>query len=62
MFKDKRWVKPSLFQLYANYVQLRYNVADKIKTSIRFYDDKPVRSLYDEKTNRWFYVAKDLMI
>jgi len=33
-----------------------------IKTSIRFYDNKPVRARWDETANNWCYAATDLII
>ena len=31
-----------------------------IKTSIRFFDDHPVRSVWDENTSKWFFAATDV--
>ena len=31
-----------------------------IKTSIRFFDDYPVRSVWDENTSKWFFAAMDI--
>ena len=33
----------------------------EIKTSIRTYNGKPIRAVYDDKTNSWFYAAVDLI-
>ena len=33
----------------------------RIKTSIRFYNNVPVRSVYDEDCNSWLYAAVDLI-
>ena len=32
-----------------------------IKTSIRFFDDKPVRSVWDEETGKWWFCAVDII-
>jgi len=32
-----------------------------IKTSIRFYDNKPIRAVFDNESNAWFYAAVDLI-
>lgn len=33
----------------------------EVKTSIRFYNNKPVRALYDDLNNAWLYAAVDLI-
>lgn len=33
----------------------------ELKTSIRLYDNKPIRAVFDDKTNTWFYAAVDLI-
>ncbi len=33
----------------------------KVKTSIRFYNNKPIRACYNEETSSWFYAAIDLI-
>lgn len=33
----------------------------KNKTSVRFYNNKPVRALFDDSSNAWFYAAVDLV-
>lgn len=33
----------------------------EVKTSIRFYNNKPVRALYDDLNNAWLYVAVNLI-
>ena len=32
-----------------------------IKTSIRFFDDIPVRSVWDDATSRWWFCAVDVV-
>ena len=32
-----------------------------IKTSIRIYNNKPIRSIWEEKTNSWYYAAVDII-
>ena len=32
-----------------------------IKTSIRFFDDMPVRSVWDDATSRWWFCAVDVV-
>ena len=34
---------------------------DKIKTSIRFFDDSPVRSVWDEESSKWWLCAIDVI-
>ena len=33
----------------------------QIKTSIRIYNNKPIRSIWEEKTNSWYYAAVDII-
>ena len=35
------------------------NKAEKVKTSIRFFDDMPVRSVWDDETSQWWICAVD---
>lgn len=34
---------------------------EKIKTSIRFFDDVPVRSVWDDETSKWRFCASDVV-
>ena len=34
---------------------------EKTKTSIRFFDDVPVRSVWDEETSKWWVCAMDVV-
>ena len=34
---------------------------ENIKTSIRFFDDVPVRSVWDDETSKWRFCASDVV-
>ena len=34
---------------------------EKLKTSIRFFDDRPVRSVWDDQTGKWWLCAVDVV-
>ena len=47
--------------MYATSEILLYNIVMKVKTSLRYFNKKPVRSRWDDKTSSWLVCAIDLI-
>ena len=54
--------KKKCYNKYSNYTRVKdlHRGAKMIKTSIRFFDNIPVRAVWDDETSKWWFCAVDI--